>query len=114
MLGLLDWLIMDVKAKMQRKKDFKEKFKKSQKKEKIVGAALKATDEEIKRLERRNDDLTESKKELHKRYAPLEGVRNFCAIKSAGIVSKTCLRSPKVYEWLLEFTGVMINIGYST
>lgn len=41
-------------------------------------------------------------------------VQNFWATEGAGIAAQTCLRSPEIYNWLLEFVGVMINIGYST
>lgn len=27
-------------------------------------------------------------------------------------MTRTCLKSPEVYDWLLNFAGVMINIGY--
>lgn len=41
-------------------------------------------------------------------------VPNFRATEGAKIAEKTYLKPPEVYNWLLEFAGAMINIGYST
>lgn len=105
---------MDMKAEMQNKEDFKAKLEESQKMEEIVDVALKAADVENEKLSRRNDNLAESKEELQRRDAQLAEVQNLWATEGAGLVARTCLRSPEVYEWLLEFSGVLINIGYST
>lgn len=96
---------MDVKVEMQSKEDFKAKLEESQKREEIVDVAMKAADAENKKLSRRNDDLVESKEKLQRRYAQLAEVRNFWATEGAGLVARTCLRSPEGYEWLLEFSG---------
>lgn len=39
-------------------------------------------------------------------------MQNLYATDGVGIAVKTSLKSPEVYNWLLEFVGVMINIGY--
>lgn len=65
-------------------------------------------------MERRIDDPIESKEELQKRYGQLMEVPNFWATEGAEIAEKTYLMLPEVYNGLLEFAGVMINIGYST
>lgn len=69
---------------------------------------------ENERLKRQIDELRESKEELQKRYGQLVDVQNFRATEGARIAAHTCLRSLEIYNWLLEFVGVMINIGYST
>lgn len=105
---------MDVKAEVQSKEEVKSKLEGSQKREEIMDVTLKAADAENKKLAMQIEGLTESKEELQRRYAQLAEVRNFWAAKGVGLVARTCLRSPEVYNWLLEFAGVMINIGYST
>lgn len=113
-LGLFDRLTMDIKAEVQSKEKLKAKVEESQKREEIVDFALKAADTENKKLTMRLESLAESKEELQRSYTQLAEVQNFWAAKSTGLVARTCLRSPEVYDWLLEFAGVMINIGYST
>lgn len=105
---------MDVKAEIQGKEDFKTKLEESLKRKESVDVARKVAKMEKERLKRQIDELRESKEELQKRYGQLVEVQNFWATEGAGIAVQTCLRSPKIYNWLLEFVGVMINIGYST
>lgn len=65
---LFDQLNLDVKVEMQSKEKFKAQLEKSVKRNESSDVALKAVEAENKRLERRIDDLIESKNELQKRY----------------------------------------------
>lgn len=40
-------------------------------------------------------------------------MRNFWATEGAGLVVRTCLKSPEVYEWMFNFASVMMSVGYS-
>lgn len=79
-----------------------------------MDVALKVADVENKRLALRSEILAESKEDLHKKFAQLGDVQNFWATEGVSLVVKSCLRSPEVYDWLLEFACVMMNIGYSS
>lgn len=104
---------MDVKAESQNNEELRKKFEESQRKEEVMDVALKAADAENRRLALKNDILVESKEDLQQKYGQLLEGRNFWAVEGAGLVMRTCLRSPEVYDWLLSFASAMMNIGYS-
>lgn len=66
-----------MKAGIQSKEEFKTKLEESVKREKSLDAVLKTAKVENKRLERRNDDLTETKEKLQKRNIQPVEVKNF-------------------------------------
>lgn len=68
MLGLFDRLNLDVKAEMQSKKELKAKLEESLKRNESSDVALKAAEVKNKKLERRMDDLIDSREELQKCY----------------------------------------------
>lgn len=93
---------MDVNTEVQSKKELKAKLEESRGREKIMDVAFKTADSENKKVTMWNEKLTESKEDLQKKLAQLVEVRNFWAAEGARLVVRTYLRSPEVYDWLLE------------